>query len=1074
MRLASVRSAMARTAAACVLAFAAAAPLWAQGVTSAAVRGRVMDESGLPVVGASIVATNTANGQRFRTATTEGGRFFLANVLVGNYTVEARAIGYRPVRQGLTVSLGQVADVGLTMAAATVELTAIEVTAAPDNSLASPNRTGTTATVDRTLVANLPSINRNFADFAATNPLVNSTGGGTGVSVAGTSDRFNNLQIDGGTSGDLFGLASSNGSPGGANNSRPLSIEAVQEYQVLIAPFDVRQGGFTGGLINGVTRSGTNQFHGSAFYYVQNQDLVGQDTLGRLNASDFSLGYRGFSLGGPIIRDRLHFFVSTEWRHQTAPFSGLSIGSDTTGGRDSVGIGIRSATAARVRAIAQDSFGFDPGTAAGPTIPTPDANIFAKLSGQLGSRSQVELSYTRTRSSRLQISHTQGSASATNIRDGYQLGSSGYHVNSATNTVRGRLNIPFGNRFTNEAIVSYNFFQDNRLPDTRAPMILVGGDRAGVYLGIGGERFSHDNLLEQNILEIADNVTAGFGRHVFTVGGRMSRFTFLNRFWNQRLGGWLFRDTTAFANAAPTRYEINLPGSAASAVGRADGPIADFTFTEYSLYAQDQYQATGRLSLSLGVRVDFEALPSPTYNPLVDTATVGIGASAHPFGVRTDNAITSAELISPRFGFNYDVRGDASTVLRGGLGLFAGRTPYVWASNAYTNTGLEQVQLVCSGTNVPTFTADPDNQPTACATAGTLTLPKPSVVYFDKSFKLPQTMRASLGLDRRLPWDMTGSFDALYTKSINQFILTDENIAPNGRTAFGEAGRVLYGIPSGSSFTLNRRTSVANQVLRQYNSNKDYSYSLTFQLAKRFRNGDEISTGYTYGRSYDLMSYSSDISSSLLNFATLDGTLANRNLTPSWFDIPHSIRVSGTIGLPYDVRFSLFYTGHSGRPYGWTYSSDVNGDGAAGNDMVYVPIDSADMTLATPSQWSTLNAFIRGQSCLNEARGTVMRRDACRNPWVNFLDARVAKRFGTLRGQAIELTANIFNLPALLGVGGWIFSVTGFENITMLRRTGYDATHDRGVYSLGLPAPVKFLNAGASRWKLELGARYTW
>ena len=1052
-----------------VLALATVSTAIAQGVTTGAARGRVLDTSGQPVGGASVTFTSLSRGTRYVGATNSDGAFFIANVEVGNYTAEARAIGYRPVRRPVSISLGRVEEIVLSLEPSTVELAPIQFSGAADNPLASPDRTGTTVTVDRTLIANLPSINRNFADFAASNPLVNSTGGGTGVSIAGISDRFNNLQIDGGTNGDLFGLASSNGSPGGANNSRPLSIEAVQEYQVLVAPYDIRPGGFTGGLINAVTRSGTNDFHGSAFYSLQNQSLVGPDTTGARNAADFSLAYYGFSLGGPIVRDRLHFFVAAEWRHQTAPFAGLTIGTDPTNGADSVGIGITRKTADRVRAIAQ-GYGFDPGTADGPTIPTPDQNIFAKLSGQIGASSQAELSFTRVRSSRLQIAHTNGSASATNIRDGYQLGNSGYHVNSATNSVRGRLNTPFGTRYTNEALVSYNFFEDNRAPDTRAPIILVGGDRAGTWLGLGGERFSHDNLLDQHILEISDNLTANFGRHVMTLGGRMSRFDFLNRFWQERLGAWVFADTTAFAAGTPSRYEINLPGSAADPTnGRTDGPIADFAFTEFSLYGQDQFQPTRKLSLTFGLRFDFDALPSPKYNALVDTVTVG-GA---PFGVRTDNQITSAMLISPRLGFNYDVSGDATTIVRGGIGLFSGRTPYVWASNAYTGTGLEQVTLTCTGANVPAFTADPTAQPTACANPGPLTLPRPSIVYFDKSFKLPQNMRMSLGLDRRLPWGIIGSFDGLYTKSIHQFILTDDNVAPTGLTAAGEGNRVMYGTPSGSFVNANRRTTVANQVLRQYNSNKDYSYSLTFQMSKHFRNNSEFSAGYTYSRSYDLMSYSSDISSSLFNFSTLDGTLTDRNVTASWFDIPHSVRLSGTVGLPYGVRFSLFYTGHSGRPYGWTYSSDVNGDGSSGNDMVYVPADSADITLQTPSQWSTLNSFISGQSCLQAQRGNIQHRNSCRNPWVSFLDARVSKSFTTVRGQALELTANVFNVLSLLGLGGRIYSVTGFENISMLRRTGYDAANDRGIYSLSLPGTVKFLNANASRWKLELGARYT-
>jgi len=1070
---------------------AAPAGLRAQGVTTGAVRGHVQDQAGQPIGGASIQLVQAGTGTRFSSVANATGAFFIANVIVGTYTVEARAVGYRPARTQVTIGLGRVEEVALALEASTVELSAIEVRATEADALTSPNRTGATATVDQTAITNLPSLNRNFADFAATSPLVyntgnqGTTGSGTGVSIAGTSDRFNSLQVDGGTNGDLFSLASSNGAPGGANNSRPISVEAVQEYQVLIAPYDIRQGGFVGGLINAVTRSGTNEFHGSLFYSMQNENLVGPDTTGTRNASDFTLRYYGFSLGGPIIRDRLHFFVAGEWRDQSQPFTGLTIGTDPTNGADSAGIGITRATVDRTEAIA-NGYGINSGGAESPPFETPDGNIFAKLSAQLGTRSQAELSFTRVRSSRFSLSHGQGSASASanGIRDGYQMSNGGYHVNSATNSVRGRLNTPFGGRFTNEAIVSYNFFEDLRDPDTKAPMILVGGDRRSganpaVYLGLGGERFSHDNLLDQHIFEITDNVTANYDRHVLTFGGRMSSFSFLNEFWAGRYGNWQFSDTTAFANGTASAYEIVLPGSAADSVnGRADGPIADFKFTEFSLYAQDQWQPSRKLSLSFGVRVDFQSLPTPTYNPLVDTATVTINGNTGPFGVRTDTKITSAALFSPRFGFNYDVGGDAVTIVRGGIGLFAGRTPYVWASNAYTGTGLEQTTLRCTGAAVPVFDPDPASQPTACLAGGPPTLPKPTVVYFDNGYKLPQNLRASLGFDRRLPGNVIATFDAVYTKYVNQFLLTDDNLLPTGNVATGEGGRVLYGTPAGSGFTLNRPTTVANAVLRQYNSNSDYMYSVAFGLTKRWGRSSELSAGYAYTRSYDLMSFSSDISSSLFSNAVLDGTLADRNLRPSWFDVPHNVRLSGTIGLPYEFRFSLFYTGHSGRPYAWIYGNDVNGDGGTGNDLVYVPRDSADITLQTPSQWATLNGFINSQQCLREARGQILQRGACRNPWVNYLDARIAKTFRTVRSQTIELMANIYNVPALLGVGGQVFQVASFENQTMLRRANYDAANSRGVYSLsipnvgGNPNEARILQTTASRWKMELGLRY--
>lgn len=1072
------------------LALASVSRASAQGVTTGAVRGRILDTTGQPIQGAAVLLTNRNSGTRFQGTTGNTGAFFIANVVIGPYILDARAIGHRPGgRSDLVVTLGQVAEVELRLQAVAIEVAAITAVGEADNALLAPSRTGPVAVISENLIRNLPSLNRNFMDFTRTNSLVN------GASIAGQSDRFNQLQIDGGSNGDLFGLNSSNAQPGGKNGSRAISIEAVQEVQVLVAPFDVRQGGFTGGLINAVTKSGTNEFHGSAFYSLQNEGLVGKDSASG-KATDFSIHYTGFSVGGPIIRDRLHFFVSAEWRGREEPFGGtVVIGTDTTGGKDSVNVGIRNATAQRVRDFTTTTYGFDPGAFGRPTIPTPDMNFFAKLSGQLGSSGQVELSYNRQRSSQFITAHLPTGSSLTNIRDGYQFDNTGYDNSSATNSMRLRVNTPFATRFTNELLVSYNYFSDIRDMRGPRPMVVIGGDRRSTpaavptaFMSMGGEVFSHDNVLNQKILELSNNLTIALGSHVVTVGGRIERFNFLNRFWPAKLGAWSFVDTTAYFAGTPSRYEIALPGFAIDSIrGRRDGPIADFVFSQYGTYAQDQFRASSALTLTFGVRLDFTGLPSPAYNSRIDSGAVTVGPNAGTlFGVRTDTKITNALLISPRFGFNY-ANNDRSTVLRGGIGIFSGRTPYVWASNAYTNTGLEQVRLICDGAlaggaggvldTVPTFTFDPANQPTRCgagsSTAG-LAAAVPAIVYFDKDFHLPQNLRASIGLDRRLPWGLLGSFDALYSRALNQFLLEDVNLVQGG-TSVGEAGRTLYGAltATSSGSTPRRATAAARDVLRQFNSSRDYSYSLTTQLNKRFSNSMEFTASYTFSHAYDLISATSDISNSTLRFSILDGTFARRNLAKSLWDTPHSVRFSGAVDLPYGVRFSLFYTGTSGRPYAWTSASDLNGDGFAGNDLIYVPVNAQDISLANPAQWTTLNNFINNEPCLRDQRGRVMQRTSCRNPWRSFLDARAVKSFRTIRGQSMEVTASMFNLLSFLGIGGKIYSVTGFENASLLSRTGYSAALGRGIYSLdGAGRALKFQDVNLSRWKLELGARY--
>ena len=1054
----------------------------AQGVTTGAVRGRITDTQGQPVPSATVLVNSLEGTSRYSTTTSSNGSFFVPNVIVGPYAVEARAIGFRSARRtDVVVTLGQATDVQLRLEAAAVELEGITVAGAGEDPELNPTRTGVTAFVSQNLVENLPSLNRNFSDFTRTSALVNRN------SIAGQADRYNSLQIDGGSNGDLFGLNASGGSPGGRNDSRALSVEAVKEFQVLIAPYDVRQGGFTGGLINAVTRSGTNEFHGSIFGYAQDDALQGNDTLG-VGASELDRTYYGFSVGGPIVKDRLHFFASAEWRRQEEAYTSVTSGQvrylepgDTVGFESSTGLNAK--TAERLRSYAINTLGFDPGNPYRPMIPNPDRNLFFKLSAQFGTGHQAELSYNNVQSNLNVLTHDPFNANPTRLREGYQFDQSGYYNTSENQSFRARLNSRLGSRTTNEIIASLYKIDDAREMPNRISLMIIGADSVGAHFAMGGERFSQANTLAQNVFELQENLTHTMGSHVLTIGGRVEQFKFENVFFPASLGAWYFPDTTRFFAGNPQRYERALPGSYADSVnGRTDGPIADFTFRQYGGYLQDQITASRGLTLTFGLRADFTSLPAPSYNQRLDTTNVVAGPRAgEDFGVRTDVRPTNTWLFSPRFGFNYDVRGDRSLFIRGGAGIFSGRTPYVWASNAYTNTGLEQTQLTCDGAfsntsgltdTVPTFTFDPNAQPTTCRGPSTaLALPRAGIVYFDKNFKLPQVFRLSLGADIALPWQMTGTVDGMYGKSINQFLLEDVNLIEGG-TSIGEGNRRLYGTMAGTGSTPRREiNSVANDVLRQYNSNQDYQFSIKFGLIKRFTNL-EFQAEYAYMRSYDLISPTSDISNSLLNFATLDGTMHNRNLTPSFFDTPHNIRLSGTASLPYQFQVSLFYTGSSGRPYAYRYNTDVNGDNFSGNDLFYVPVNSSDISMANPAQYAQLDAFINGEECLREQRGRIMRRNSCRNPWQSFLDARVAKSFHTIRTQSVEFTANIYNVLSLLGIGGILRTTSSNENIAILNRTGYNTTLGRGIYTLQLP-PRNVVQYPASRWKLEFGARYS-
>ncbi len=411
--------------------------------------------------------------------------------------------------------------------------------------------------------------------------------------------------------------------------------------------------------------------------------------------------------------------------------------------------------------------------------------------------------------------------------------------------------------------------------------------------------------------------------------------------------------------------------------------------------------------------------------------------------------------------------------------MFSGRPPYVWVSNAYANSGLTQALLTCDSATAtalpPAFTTDLAAQPTACAGGAGANPPIPSIVYFDHGFKFPQTMRGALGMDHQLPWNMIGTVDLLYTRTLNQFYLNDVNLQGVQSLATGEGGRLMYGtIAAGTGRSTPTRVSTSfADVIRQSNSSGDNSYSATFSINKRFSNHISFSAGYTYSKTKDRECMTSSISNSNLKFAVLQGPLDNRPLATSCFDVPSKLAITGIFDIPLGFQASLTYTGFSGTPFTYTTNNDANGDGLAGNDPIYVPRDSADITLRTPSDWTKLNAYINSDPCLNSARGTLLQRNTCRNPWESFVNARVSKIFPTLRGQSFELSLDIFNLPNLLSSSwGVVKQTTGFENQAILNANGYDTANQRGIYQLMNMTGLNAVVAASTRYRLLVSGRY--
>jgi outer membrane receptor protein involved in Fe transport len=932
-----------------------------------------------------------------------------------------------------------------------------------DDPLINAGRTGPAQSIPEETIARLPVLNRDFSQLALVSPQVVISPSG-GLSIAGQPDRLNALQIDGATNNELLGGSGLGGvgTPGADLGARTLSVEAIQELQVISAPYDVRFGNFAAGLVNAVTKSGTNRFEGSLSAYFSSRGLVGKDSEGGRGA-DFETKEVDATLGGPIVHDRAAFFVDAGIQRRVFPEAAPLIGTDTTGGADSAGVGVRYASAIRFGDILRNVYGVEPGDFGAFPLQIPAGNLFGKVTLQLDVNSRLEVSHT--------YSHSFPRIAYDRAFDFYSLTSSVFGLPVTTNATRLTWTAGFGSRYANELVAARLHEVSRCSPASAFPTIGVYADRRGLFAGsICLPAAIRDDEGHQTILELTDNLTLAAGAHRFTLGThneliRLSTLPFLDYGFG---AGWTFLSLDSLEQRLPYAYKATLRGAA-----RPAGPLSNPRIFQFGAYLQDQWNPDPHLTVTAGLRMDVPYLSRrPVLNPSLLSSPLAV-----------DNTLTPSGNIlwSPRLGVNYDLAGNGKTFLRGGVGLFAGRPAYKWFVAVDAHTGLEAYSLSCTGPDVPAFTIDPANQPTTCAGGA---LPStPLVNIFDPAFRFPRNLKLALGADHRLPSGIVGTIDFLYTRAINQYDLLDLNLsAPSATT--GEGGRTMYGtIDSMGMATPTRLDSALGPVIQVRNARGNHAFSVTTQLQKRFANGTEIGGSYTYGRSRDRLSAATDNTDGDVDFTALDGTLEHRQLTTSLWEVPHRVTFLVTANLPLGFRGSLFYEGLSGTPFTYFISGDVNADGFGGDDIVYVPRDirpGGDVSLvvldeatgslvpAPPGEYDRLARVIAGEHCLREQRGRIMRRNSCRFPWTNHTQARFSKVFPTFRGHALELTLDVFNLLHLLN-SDWGLARGSDDHL--LELVGFDAARGRGVYRM-LEANRRFIDDDSSRWRMQLGAQY--
>lgn len=1075
------------------LATGYAAPAQAQGVTSGGITGIVTDESGQPIEAAQIQLRNTTTGRTMGALTRASGQYLIQGIEPdANYVLVARRIGFEPqTRDHIQITLNQTRREDFKLGRQAAVLNTVQVAATTDPMI-NATKTGAGTVVSDSALHRLPTLNRNFSDFVQLVPQVSTTTGY--LSGGGVNLRQNAIQIDGAQAGDLFGIGTT-GQPGSSAGAKSIGLDAVKQYQVLLSPFDVRQGNFGGLLINAITKSGTNDLHGSVFGYTRNQSLTRTQSF--LNA--YSQQQYGFSLGGPVLRDRAFFFVNGEWQKLQTPALGPYIGSSDAP--------VAQSSIDQLSTIVS-KYGL-PSAGDGGQIQkqNPNRNIFARFDAYLPLNTHFVLRHNYASADNTVFS--RGAATSSNPNFG--LTSNLYLLSNKTNATVAEFLTNMQNGMYNEMLLNYTTTHDFRTVPARTPQLTVRGvprsdGLAGtVNFVMGTEASSQGNTLDQRTFEITDNFTIPVGNHSVTFGVKDQFYKPINLFAQNSLGSWTFADMNSFNNGIASSYSVSAPAATDPAHG-----LATFHASMLALYAQDDWRVTPRLAVTAGIRYD---VPHFTDVPPTNTSVLT------EYDRNTAN-IPGNALISPRVAFNWDMTGDQANQLRGGIGQFTGPPPFVYLSNAFGNSGLTGfASLTCSGSTtgvtslaVPAFNAQNiATPPSACAAAGTkagaTVATSSSINSIDPNFKFPQYLKASLGYDHRFMHDVIGTIEGLYTRSSNNVFY--QNLALAGPQGVDRNGRIIYGTLTATGGTAAFKGS-RTTVLDMTNSSGDYTYSVTGQLQKSFTTNFEGSLAYTHQKSMDVTSTTSSTAGSNYRYQRdVSGDIMDRSVTRSKYDQPHRIVATGTYRFKTLTDVSVIYTGNSGAPFDYVYQSgsgtgsgDANADGQSQNDLIYVPKDAHDQNeilftgynSATPATQAlagqmadAFDKLINSMDCLKNARGTIMSRNACRNPWVNEIDITIAQSLGW-RFHNVQARFDIVNFGNLLNKnwGHQAFSDQGStcgqicSATNLLQQTGNklptgvtNSPLAQGIYTFdpGFKA-YKFENA-SSNYRMQLSMRYS-
>ncbi len=1004
-------------------------------VTTSNIKGLILDENSQPLLGANVIAVHTPTGTKYGAATNFDGRYNLLNLRVGGpYTITVSYIGYKEQTfNDVFLTLGKTQNIDAQMVADSQQLEAVVVTGTGGTGTFGSDRTGAETSVGRRELTRLPTISRSASDFTRLEPTAN------GNSFGGRNDQFNNFSLDGAIFNNPFGLDAA--TPGGQTDAQPVSLDAIDQIQVSTAPYDVTQSGFTGASVNAVTKSGTNEFHGTVYGFYRNEDLTGSKVKGdKIFVPELTQTQTGASIGGPIVKNKLFFFANFEkddredlgqsWLPNTgsgAINESRVLESDLIAVRDAL-LGI----------------GYDPGSYEGFTHKSESTKGIFKLDWNINDKNRLAIIYNFLNASKEKPAHPTAIGFRGPNASTLQFQNSGYEINNELKSVQVELNSTISDNASNKLQFGYTHFNDFRNPfSTPAPSINIYKD-GSPYIIVGHEPFSVHNRLDQKVLQFSNNLNFYKGDHTYTIGFSFEKFKFDNSFNLTSYGFDLFgsvdiadfdaNDYIATIAAAQATFDANNANDSWA--------LAETNVGQLAFYVQDEWNVSEKFKLTYGVRFDKplffdsaekaqEVIDRGFVVPDIPYVNPNTGETVL---IDNTNMPTNDWLISPRVGFNYDVNGDDTFQLRGGSGLFTGRFPFVWLGNQIANPDVFFLQAV-----------DPD-------------------------YKFPQVWRTNLGADKRLENGLILTADLSYTKDINGAHVQNWGQLPASGTLNGVDNRPRY-LPS----------DLINNAYVFTNSDKGRIWNAVVKAQKTFNNGLYASLAYSYLNSKDVNSIEAEITSDAYAGNPIVGDVNADVLSYSKYGDTH--RFVGVAskkwtygGDKWATTISGFLEYAQGGRFNYTYGGDINGDGSRINDLIYIPTASEinSMTFSGPGQAAAFNAFIEQDDYLSGRRGKYAERYGALAPWRSRVDLKFLQDFnfnvGGDKTNTIQFSMDILNVGNLLNSDWGLIQQP--NNVQPIGVSVDGAGNPTYTFNPDQTETFGYDSSLLSRWQMQFGLRY--